>query len=308
MTDPTQNAEKILRQAIGDRLKTGFALAPLTTFRIGGPADLFLEAESLKDLGAVSRAHRETGLPVVVIGKGSNVLVADSGFRGIVIRMGGGFRWSARDGDLVSAGAAMPLGALAGVAWRHSLSGLEFGVAIPASFGGAVRMNAGAHGGSISEIADSIDCFSVDSGESKRVPASEAGFVYRGSTLPGLVVGATVRLTPGLPADIRRTMDEVREWRRANQPLAEPNCGSVFRNPPGDHAARMIEEAGGKGLSVGGAAVSSKHANFIVATKGATAADVATLIERVQESVEDMFGVRLDREVHLIGDTGIAAR
>lgn len=308
MIDPTRNAEKILRQTVGDRLKTGFPLAPLTTFRIGGPADLFLEAESLEDLGAVSCAHRETGLPVVVIGKGSNVLIADSGFRGIAIRMGGGFRWSARDGDLISAGAAMPLGALAGVAWRHSLSGLEFGIAIPGSFGGAVRMNAGAHGGAIGEIADSIDCFSVGSGESKRVLASEAGFVYRGSTLPGLVVGATVRLAPGLPEDIRRTMDEVREWRRANQPLAEPNCGSVFRNPPGDHAARMIEEAGGKGLSVGGAAVSSKHANFIIATKGATAADVVTLIERVQEAVEDMFGVRLDREVHLIGDTGIATR
>ena len=308
MSDPVRDAEAILRQAVGERLETGFPLAPLTTFRIGGPADLFLEPESIEDLGAVARAHRETGVPVVVIGKGSNVLIADSGFRGIVIRMGGGFRWSARDGDLVSAGAAMPLGALAGVAWRHSLSGLEFGVAIPASFGGAVSMNAGAHGGSMSEIVDSIDCFSVDSSESRRIRASEAGFVYRGSALPGLVVAATVRLTPRSPEDIRREMDEVREWRRANQPLAEPNCGSVFRNPPGDHAARMIEAAGGKFLAVGAAAVSLKHANFITTTKGATAADVVTLIERVQEAVEDMFGVRLDREVHLLGETGIAAR
>lgn len=308
MTDPTRDAEVILRQSLSDRLKIGFPLAPLTTFRIGGPADLFVEPQSIEDLRAVSHAHRETGVPVVVIGKGSNVLIADSGFRGIVIRLGGGFRWSARDGDRISAGAAMPLGALAGVAWRHSLSGLEFGVAIPASFGGAVRMNAGAHGGSIAEIADSIECFSLASGESKRIAASEAGFVYRGSALPGLVVSATVRLSPASPEGIRRSMDEVREWRRANQPIAEPNCGSVFRNPPGDHAARMIEEAGGKAIAVGGAAVSSKHANFITAKGGASAADVLTLIERVQEAVEDMFGVRLDREVHLIGDFGIAAR
>lgn len=308
MSDPIRDSETILRQSVGERLQTGFSLAPLTTFRIGGPADLFLELESMEDLSVVSRCHRETGVPVVVIGRGSNVLVADSGFRGIAIRMGGGFRWSARDGDLLSAGAATPLGALAGVAWRHALSGLEFGVAIPASFGGAVRMNAGAHGGSIAEIVDSIECFVMGSGERKRVQAAEAGFVYRGSALPGLVVSATVRLTPGSPEDIRRQMDEVREWRRAHHPLSEPNCGSVFRNPPGDHAARMIEAAGGKRLAVGGAAVSSKHANFITATKEATAADVVGLIERVQEAVEDMFGVRLDREVHLVGDIGIAAR
>lgn len=307
MSRQMDDAEKILRQAVGERLRTRFQLAPLTSFRIGGPADLFLEPESMEDLGAVALAHRETGVAVGIVGKGSNILVSDRGFRGLVIRMGRGLRWSARDGDLVSAGAAMPLGALSGVAWRHSLSGLEFGVAIPASFGGAVRMNAGAHGGSIAEIAESVECFSLDSGESKRIPASEAGFAYRGSALPGLVVSATLRLRPGSQEEIRREMDEVREWRRANQPLAEPNCGSVFRNPPGDHAARMIEEAGMKGLTVGGASVSQKHANFIIAAAGTTAADVVKLIELVQEAVEDMFGVRLDREVHLIGDFEIAA-
>ena len=169
-------------------------------------------------------------------------------------------------------------------------------------------MNAGAHGGSIAEIAESIDCFSFDSGESILVPAAEAAFVYRGSSLPGLVVSATLRLEPGSQEEIRRQMDDVREWRRANHPLAEPNCGSVFRNPPGDHAARMIEEAGAKGMSVGGASVSQKHANFITALSGTKAEDVISLIELVQEAVEDMFGVRLDREVHLIGDLGIAAR
>lgn len=308
MSRQMDDAEKILREAVGERLRTRFPLAPLTSFRIGGPADLFLEPDSMEDLGAVALAHRETGVAVGIVGKGSNILVSDGGFRGLVIRMGRGLRWSARDGDMVSAGAAMPLGALSGVAWRHSLSGLEFGVAIPASFGGAVRMNAGAHGGSIAEIAESVECFSLDSGESKRIPASEAGFAYRGSALPGLVVSATLRLRPGSRDEIRREMDEVREWRRANQPLAEPNCGSVFRNPPGDHAARMIEEAGMKGLTVGGASVSQKHANFIIAATGTTAADVIKLIELVQEAVEDMFGVRLDREVHLIGDFGIVTR
>lgn len=300
-------AGSILRQTCGDRVRPGFALASLTTFRIGGPAALFLEPQSMDDLHAVASAYRETGVPVVVLGKGSNVLISDSGFPGIAIRLGKGFRWTARDGDLLSAGASMPLPALSGVAWQHGLAGLEFGVAIPASFGGAVRMNAGAHGGTVGERAESIECFSLPDDELLRIEADQAGFAYRSSSLSGIVVSAVLRLVQGDRDVIRTQMDEAREWRRETQPLAEPNCGSVFRNPPGDHAARMIEEAGGKTLSIGGASVSRKHANFITAAEGATAADVMTLIALVQESVEDMFGVRLEREVHLIGDFGIAA-
>jgi UDP-N-acetylenolpyruvoylglucosamine reductase len=262
-------AEAILRAACGDRVRSGFVLAPLTTFRIGGPAALFLEPESDADLAAASLAIRETGIPTVVLGKGSNMLVSDGGFAGLVLRLGRGYRWSARDGNRLAAGGAMPLPALSGVALAHGLSGLEFGVAIPASLGGSVRMNAGAHGGELGDVLETVDLFRLDHG-SLRIASADAGFGYRRSSLTkeGVVVGATLALRPRDPAEIRATMDDARDWRRRTQPVAEPNCGSVFKNPPGDHAARLIDEAGGKGLTVGGAAVSSKHANFIVASEG----------------------------------------
>jgi UDP-N-acetylmuramate dehydrogenase len=303
---PLAEAEKILRQTTEPRLHENFSLARLTSFRLGGPASLYLEAESDGDLQAAGRAVRETGIPFLVIGKGSNVLVSDEGFKGLVLRLGRAFRWVARDGDRLTAGAAMPLPALAGVALSHSLSGLEFGVAIPASLGGCVRMNAGAHGHSLDEVVESAEVFVLGEGRKQRIAAREAGFGYRSSTLPdgGVVTAATVRLRAGDPTDIRTHMDEAREWRRSTQPLAEPNCGSVFKNPPGDHAARLVEAAGAKGLVVGGARVSEKHSNFVVATQGATAEDVYRLITMVQERVRERFGTELEPEVHLVGRFG----
>ncbi len=305
-SDPLREAEEILRSAVGPRLSVGFPLAPLTSFRLGGPAALFVEAESPDDLVAVARAVRATGVPFAVIGKGSNVLVSDRGFPGVVLRLGRAFRWAARDGRRLSAGGSMPLPALAGVALSHSLAGLEFGVAIPASLGGSVRMNAGAHGRSLDEVVERIELFELDQERTRDVPAADAGFRYRGSDLPdrGVVIGATVRLRPGDPQGIRRLMDEAREWRRATQPLAEPNCGSVFTNPPGDHAARLIEAVGGKRMAVGGARVSEKHANFIVAGPGSTARDVHRLMRRLRERVHERFGVELEPEVRLIGEVG----
>ncbi|HSL67085.1 MAG TPA: UDP-N-acetylmuramate dehydrogenase, partial [Actinomycetota bacterium] len=252
MTDALRRAESILRAACGERVRTGFPLAPLTSFRIGGPAALYLEPESERDLVAAGEAVRQADIPVVVIGKGSNILVADRGFEGLVLRLGRGYRWAARSGDRITAGGAMPLPALAGVALSHGLTGLEFGVAIPASFGGAVRMNAGAHGREVAEAVESVDVFELATQAARVVSAADAGFRYRNSDLPpdAVVVGGTVRLTPADGSEIRRLMEEAREWRRRTQPLAEPNCGSVFKNPPGDHAARLIEEAGGKNLSV----------------------------------------------------------
>ena len=298
-------AERLLRAACGDRVRAGFPLAPLTTFRLGGPAALYLEPDDDEDLRAAGRAITETGIPWVVLGKGSNVLVADDGFPGLVLRLGKGFRWAGRDGDHLSAGGAMPLPALAGVALRHGLEGLAFGVAIPASLGGAVRMNAGAHGGEIGEVVETVDVFVLGDGERVSVPKAEAGFAYRASALPAgsVVVGATFRLRHGDPGAIRARMEEAKEWRRRTQPIAEPNCGSVFTNPPGGHAARLIEEAGGKSLTEGGAHVSAKHANFIIAGPGATAADVRRLIERVRAVVRDRAGVDLVPEVQLVGGT-----
>lgn len=303
-------AESILRAACGDRLRAGYRLAPLTTFRIGGPAALYLEPESEDDLVAAGDAIRATGLDVVVLGKGSNVLVADDGFPGLVLRLGRGYRWTAREGERIRCGASMPLPALAGVALAHGLAGVEWGVAIPGSFGGAVRMNAGAHGGEMVDVLETLDVFELAEGSARRIPVDEAGFSYRrsGLTPDAVVVAATVLLTPDAAGDIRARMDDARAWRRRSQPLAEANCGSVFKNPPGDHAGRLIDAAGGKGRSVGGASISTKHANFIVTTEGARAVDVVELIRSTQELVEASSGIRLEPEVHLVGHLDLASR
>ena len=303
MHDALGRAEAILRPALGSRIHTSFPMAPLTTFRIGGPAAIFVEPDSDDDLLAVSAAVGETDVPIVVIGKGSNVLVSDRGFPGIVLRLGRAYRWAARVGDALSAGGAMPLPALAGVARRHGLTGLEFGVAIPATLGGAVKMNAGAHARSMSEALTGVEVFLVHEGVTRTIAAADAGFAYRRSALPvdGVVIGASVGLAPGSDHEIRERMDEARDWRRRTQPLAEPNCGSVFKNPPDGHAARLIEEAGLKGLRVGGVQVSTKHANFIVADPGADAEEVRTLIARIRAEVQDRFGIELEPEVQMIG-------
>ena len=303
-------AEAILRAACGDRVRTSFSMAPLTSFRIGGPAAIYLEPEAEADLAATAGALAETELPYVVIGKGSNVLVSDRGFPGIVLQLGRGYRWAARDGDRLTAGGAMPLPAFAGVALHHSLGGLAFGVAIPASVGGAVKMNAGAHGAEMADVVADVEVFRLDVARTERIPAAEAGFSYRRSALPAdsVVTGVTLALRPGDPVAIRAEMDEARSWRRRTQPLAEPNCGSVFKNPPGEHAAKLIDDAGLKGLQVGAAHVSAKHANFIVAGPGARADDVWALVQLVAREVEARTGIVLEPEVQLIGEFDHAAR
>jgi UDP-N-acetylmuramate dehydrogenase len=304
------DAERLLRERLGPRLRVDFPLAPLTSFRIGGPAALFVEVEDDGMLRSIGSVVDRTGTPVVVIGKGSNVLVSDAGFPGIVIRLGRSYRWAARDGERLTAGGAMPLPALAGVAMRHRLAGLEFGVAIPASLGGAVKMNAGAHGRSMSDVIERVEVYSLVRCARGSLSASEAGFEYRRSSIPpdSVVVGAVAALGSGEEEEIRARMDEARDWRRRTQPLAEPNCGSVFKNPEGDHAATLIEEAGAKGLRLGGAQISTKHANFIVADPGSSAADVWELIERVRDLVESHAGIRLETEVEVLGAIADADR
>jgi UDP-N-acetylmuramate dehydrogenase len=296
-------AEEILRAAYGDRLRKAFPLAPLTSFRLGGPAALYVEPDTISELSAVGEAIVETHIEFVVIGRGSNILVSDAGFPGLVVRLGRGFRWVARDGERLTAGGAIPLPALSGVALHHGLTGLEFGVAIPATLGGAIRMNAGAHDHEVSEVLERMQTYRLREGRAETIEGAEAGFGYRRSGLAedAVVTGALVHLEPGTAVAIRARMDEVRGWRRRTQPLAEPNCGSVFTNPEGDHAARLIEVAGGKGRRVGGAVVSQKHANFIVAEPGARAADVVALIREVQALIQLSSGVTLQPEVRLIG-------
>ncbi|MGE5226253.1 MAG: UDP-N-acetylmuramate dehydrogenase, partial [Planctomycetaceae bacterium] len=245
----------------------------------------------------------ESGVDILVVGKGSNLLVSDEGFDGLVLRLGREFRWSTHEGDRLTAGAAKPLPAHAGVALRHRLSGLEFSVAIPATVGGAVWMNAGAHGGEMADVVERVELFLLDRGERLAVAGIEAGFSYRGSRLPadGVVVAATVKLEPATQGEIRARMQAGRDYRRRTQPLAEATCGSVFKNPEGDHAARVIDAAGLKGTTVGGARISETHANFIVTSPGARAADVVALIRLVQTRVRTATGIVLEPEVHLVG-------
>jgi UDP-N-acetylmuramate dehydrogenase len=281
-------------------------MAPLTTFRIGGRAALYVEPNDVDELAAIGEAVTRTELPIAILGKGSNVLVADDGFEGLVVRLGQGFRWSAREGDTLTAGGSMPLPALAGVALQHGLAGLAFGVAIPASLGGSVRMNAGAHGGQMSDVVRLVELFDLTNGAARSVPAADVGFAYRHTDLgdEAVVIGARLGLRPGDRGEIRAEMDDARRWRRETQPIAEPNCGSVFVNPPGAHAAALIEAAGLKGARVGGASVSTKHANFIVADPGATAADVAGLVGLIRDRVAGSAGIVLETEVRVIGEVG----
>ena len=303
-------AERVLRSACGERVRRDVVLAPLTTFRIGGPAALYLEPESEADLAAVADAIDETRLPYLVIGKGSNLLISDRGFGGIAVRLGRAFRWSEATGEGLRAGASVPLPALAGVGLAKRLAGLEFGVAIPGSLGGAIRMNAGAHGAEMRDRVSSVEVFRLSTRSPESIPAAGVGFGYRRTELPAdaIVVGGTLRLVATDPATIRSTMDEAREWRRRTQPLGEPNCGSVFKNPPDERAARLIDAAGLKGTAIGGAMVSTKHANFIVAAPGATADDVLGLIRHVQDAVQHATGIRLETEVHVVGDLDPASR
>jgi UDP-N-acetylmuramate dehydrogenase len=306
MSVDLEAARDLLRASLGERLRADVPMAPLTTFRIGGRAALYVEPNDVDELAVIGEAISRTGLPVAVLGKGSNVLVADDGFAGLVLRLGHGFRWSARDGNTLTAGGSMPLPALAGVALQHELAGLAFAVAIPASLGGSVRMNAGAHGGQMSDVVRTIEMFDLADGAVRSVDAADAGFAYRRAELGDgvVVIGAQLELLPGDRGEIRAAMDDARRWRRETQPIAEPNCGSVFVNPPGDHAAALIEAAGLKGARVGGASVSTKHANFIVAGPGATAADVLSLVDLIRDRVAETAGIVLQPEVRAIGEVG----
>lgn len=305
--DGLTRARARLESSFGPRLRVDAPIAPLTTFRIGGPAALYLEPDTVGELLLVGEILRATDLPFLVLGKGSNVLVHDAGFAGLVVRLGRGFRWSARTPSGLSAGGAMPLPGLSGIALTHGLRGLEFAIAIPATVGGAVRMNAGAHGSCMADVVASAQVVDLEAGVTREIARDDLGFAYRRSALArsAIVVGVAVDLSAGDPAGIRERMDEARRWRRETQPIGEPNCGSVFKNPPEAKAARLIEEAGCKGLRIGGAAVSTKHANFIIADPGTSAADVRSLIQEVRRRVAAETGIELEPEVHEVGGAGI---
>ncbi|MDI6870248.1 MAG: UDP-N-acetylmuramate dehydrogenase [Bacillota bacterium] len=283
-----------------------WALEPLaahTSFRIGGPADLFAVVPGEKELSRLLPALGQLGRPWVVVGNGTNLLVADDGYRGVVVRLGVGFRQLSRTARGLAAGAAVPLPALTRAAVDAELTGCEFLSGIPGTVGGAVVMNAGAWGASLSDILAGVTTFRPDGTEAAYTP-SELGFGYRTCLLAGsgeVVTRVETALRPGERESIRHRTAELLAARRRTQPQG-PSAGSVFKNPPGAKAGQLLEAVGAKGLRRGGAEVSRVHANFIVNTGGATAADVAWLIKELQRRVEERFGTRLEPEVKFLGE------
>lgn len=293
-----------LGREMGDRVRTNVRLRDHTTYRVGGPASALVDVEAPRDLEVVSRALRAEGeVEVLPLGRGSNLVVADDGFHGIAVRLGPRFASLSGDGTLLVAGAAAPMPQVANRAARRGLAGLEFGIAIPGSVGGGVRMNAGAHGGEVADHLAMATVFDLTTGSLDERPPGSLGFAYRRSNVTDreMVVAARWELAADDPAEIKRRTEANRRHRAETQPGAVQNAGSVFKNPPGDHAGRLVEAAGLKGFAVGGARVSELHANFFIAGEGATARDVHRLVERVRGRVRDAFGVDLETEIRFVG-------
>jgi UDP-N-acetylmuramate dehydrogenase len=297
-----------IQRRIGVKTSRDEPLARFTTMRVGGPADLFVTAHNRMELRALIRFARSRGLPHVVLGRGSDVVISDRGIRGVVIQDRA--EGSRIDGDRYIAEAGVPMARAATETQRAGLSGLEFGLAVPGTVGGAVWANAGAHESDIAAVLESADVLLADGSEA-RLAAADLDLAYRDSRFKRppragqpaeIVLSATFRLAPASAEEIRQRLDEIRRWRQAHQPLGLPSAGSFFRNPAGDSAGRLIDAAGLKGLRLGGAVVSQKHANFIVNDRRGTAADVRALGDRVRDDVERRFGVRLEHEATFLGD------
>jgi UDP-N-acetylmuramate dehydrogenase len=291
-----------LEGSLGTLARRDHALGALTTYRVGGPAALFCEVADEGELLMVARALSGVDVPVVVVGRGSNLLVADRGFPGLALTLGAGFETLAVDGTEVWAGAALSLPVLARRTVAAGLHGLEWAVGVPGSVGGAIRMNAGGHG---SDTAATLVGFrwvdlataTVHEGGPERLQ-----FAYRHTALAPteVVVAGHHHLAAGDVDRGRAAIEEIVRWRRSNQPGGS-NAGSVFTNPPGDSAGRLIEACGLKGLRLGTAQVSSKHANFIQADPGGRADDVKLLIDQVRDAVAATTGVGLRTELCLVG-------
>lgn len=274
-----------------------------TSYRIGGPAALFVTCDTYSSLRTVVDVLRVEGVPWVIMGRGSNVLVSDEGYRGAVITLGKEFRRFLFDDEhRLHVGAGAVLQRIVTEAFDRGLSGLEFAVGIPGTVGGAVSMNAGTAEQWIGSAVEEVMTFRPGVGL-VRYAGRDISWFYRGSDIPPreIVLEATLRLRPGDEALVKRTMEGVLERRKETQPLEMLSCGSVFRNPPDDSAARLIESCGLKGFTVGRAQVSQRHANFIVNLGGATAAEVTKVIVHVLNKVREHHGIELRPEVKFLG-------
>ncbi len=296
-----------IQRRIGVKTSRDEPLARFTTMRVGGPADLFATVHNPFELKALVRFARSRSLPHLLLGRGSDIVIADAGVRGLVIQNRA--EGSRVEGTRYTVESGVAMARAATETQRAGLTGLEFGLAIPGTVGGAVWANAGAHESEVASILESARVLGGD-GREVVVPAAELGFAYRDSVfkhvLHGepsqLVLDATFTLSEADPDTIKERLDEIRRWRQAHQPLGLPSAGSVFRNPPGDSAGRLIEAAGLKGHRVGGAVVSEKHANFIVNDQKGSAADVRRLGDHVRAVVAERHGVELVYEIVFLGE------
>lgn len=293
--------------ALGTRWKRNVPLARYTSFRIGGPAAWFAIVESEEEIALVQSAARRLGLPVVILGGGTNVLVSDRGVRAVVVRLGRAFSWieweEGAEAVPVSAGAAVPLKKLVLQSVERSLEGLEWAEGIPGTLGGGLLMNAGAFGGEIADVLQGVRGVDSD-GRAQWIPRSSLRFGYRHFDLPrGFVVTAVrLLLRPGNPVAIRERCRAAKEKREQRQPRGFPNAGSVFKNPPGHYAGKLIEAVGLRGFRLGQAMFSPQHANFIVNLGAARAREVCALMREAQRRVRERFGIELEPEIRVLGE------
>ena len=286
-----------------NNVKQNEPMSAHTTFQIGGPADLLVIPESEDAFSRLIKLCREEAVPMMVMGAGSNLLVSDKGIDGVVVKLSQAFDFVTISGTEIVCGAATSLAKLAKHAQRAGLSGLEFASGIPGNVGGAIFMNAGAYGGEMKDVVTETT-YLDEQGKQKTLCGDCHQFGYRHSAFSDgkkYIVSAKMQLSPKAPAEILETMRDLNARRKEKQPLEKPSAGSTFKRPEGYFAGKLIEDAGLKGARVGGASVSEKHAGFVVNDKGATCADVIGLIEHVQETVMQKFGVKLEPEVRVIG-------
>lgn len=297
----------LLETAVGAPTKKNEPLAPHTTFRIGGPADLFVQARTMAELVETVRRARQSAVPFFVLGNGSNILVGDRGVRGLVIENHCD-RWSIEssppDRAILTAESGASLPGLANRLARLGWSGLEWAIGVPSTIGGAVVGNAGANGGSLADRLVTVTVLDA-SGAIRQLPKKDCGFDYRQSRFKEnkreIVLSASVELRQDDPAACIARMNEYAELRRRTQPT-EPSVGSMFKNPPGDAAGRLIEQAGLKGVRIGSVEVSRVHANFFVNRGGATAGEVMALVQLVTSRVRERFGIELELEIEIVGE------
>jgi len=293
------SVEKV-REFFKGNISISEPLNRFTTFRIGGPADYYLEPKDREDLLKLIKYLKEIKYPYIIIGNGSNVLISDEGIRGAAINLEAGFTKIEVIKNKVYAEAGIRLSKLVDVCIEHSLVGIENLAGIPGTLGGAILMNAGAYGGEISDFIKLVEV--IDDVEIKFLKKEECGFAYRKSNLENkIILSAEFELPFGDKVRAKGRRKELLLKRNKAQPVELPNAGSIFKNPPGDYAARLIEQAGLKGLTIGGAKVSEKHANFIVNFNNASANDVIELMKIIQEKVYEKFGIMLEPEIKMIG-------